>query len=96
MKGERVIPISVAEDIVPIAQFKAHASEWFRKLGKGKSTVVITSNGHTAGVLLSPLEYDRLTYTHRFLSAIKEGMADSDAGRTRSTEEVLRKFHGED
>jgi hypothetical protein len=63
---------------------------------KGKSTVVITSNGHAAGVLLSPLEYDSLTYTHRFLSAVKEGLSDSDAGRTRSTEEVLGKFHGKD
>ncbi len=82
--------ISIAEDIVPIAQFKAHASEWFNKLGNDKDTVVITNNGRAAGVLVSPSEYDRLTYTNRFLVSVREGMDDIEAGRFYTTEEILQ------
>ena len=59
---------SKAEDIVPIAQFKAHAS----------------------GVQISPSEYDRLTYTNRFLVSVREGMDDIEAGRFYTTEELLK------
>lgn len=83
---------SVAEDIIPIAQFKSHASEWIRKLAEGKEAVVITNNGRAAGVLLSPSEYDRLTYTERFLTSIREGFDDIEAGRVFSTDELLKEF----
>lgn len=79
-----------AEDIVPVAQFKAHASEWLNKLGKGKDAVVITSNGRAAGVLVSPDEYDRLTYTNRFLASVREGLEDAEAGRVYSTADLLK------
>lgn len=83
---------SVAEDIIPIAQFKSHASERIRKLAEGKEAVVITNNGRAAGVLLSPSEYDRLTYTERFLTSIREGFDDIEAGRVFSTDELLKEF----
>jgi len=79
---------SVSEDIIPFAQFKTHASEWFRKLNEGKDAVVITNNGKAAGVLISPAEYDRLTDQRRFFEAIHEGLADVSNGEVFSTEEI--------
>jgi prevent-host-death family protein len=84
--------ISIADDIVPIAQFKAHASEWFGKLGHEKDTVVITNNGRAAGVLLSPSEYDRLTYTDRFRSAIRAGLDDVSEGRMFTTKQIEKEL----
>lgn len=83
---------SVAEDIIPIAQFKSHASEWMRKLCEGTDAVVITNNGRAAGVLLSPAEYDRLTYTDRFLASVHEGLSDAESGRVHSTDSLLNEL----
>jgi prevent-host-death family protein len=82
----------ISEDIIPIAQFKIHASEWFKKLGSQKHTLIITNNGRAAGVLLSPAEYDRLTYTSRFISAIQEGLEDVRNHRTRTSEDILKEL----
>jgi len=51
--------------------------------------LVITNNGRAAGVLVSPSEYDRLTYTNRFLSSVREGISDVEEGRTYSTVDLL-------
>jgi len=80
--------LSVSNDIIPFAQFKTHASDWFRKLGEGKDAVVITSNGRAAGVLVSPAEYDRLTDQRRFFEAVQEGLSNIASGDVFSTDEL--------
>jgi prevent-host-death family protein len=87
---KRLAPaLHVADDIVPIAHFKAHASELMRDLHTRMGRpLVITNGGRAAGVLVTPEEYDRLTYTERFNAAIDEGLADADAGRVFSHDEV--------
>ena len=71
----------VAEDILPVGEFKTHASRVIRRLRKTKRPFVITQNGKPAAVLLTPEEFDRLSEHVRFLDAIDEGIADSAAGR---------------
>ena len=78
--------LKVAEDIVPMAQFKAQAKKWLARLRETGQPLVITQNGRSAGVVLSPEEYDRLTYQQRFLSSVAEGLDDLEAGRAVSTE----------
>jgi prevent-host-death family protein len=56
----RMRVLKVSEDIVPVSEFKAQASEWLRRVGESEQPVVITQNGKPAGVLLSPRAYDRL------------------------------------
>lgn len=81
--------IRVSEDIVPVSDFKARAAAWFQRIVATRQPLIITQNGKAAGVLLSPAEFDRLTERARFVSAIEEGIADADAGRVRSHEEVI-------
>ncbi|MCP3867565.1 MAG: type II toxin-antitoxin system prevent-host-death family antitoxin [Gammaproteobacteria bacterium] len=81
-------PMQIAEDILPIADFKARASQVVRQLRKKKRPVVITQNGKPAAVLLAPEEFDRLAERERFLQAIDEGLADAAAGRVISDEEL--------
>ncbi|WNG15699.1 type II toxin-antitoxin system Phd/YefM family antitoxin [Cystobacter fuscus] len=79
-------PLHISEDILPIADFKARASEVVRRLKEHRRPVVITQSGKPAAVLLSPEEFDRLTHRARFLDAVGEGLADAEAGRTVSDE----------
>lgn len=82
--------LKVAEDIVPVAQFKAQAKKWLARLRETGQPLVITQNGRSAGVLLSPEEYDRLTYRQRFLASVDQGLADLEAGQSLTTD-ALRK-----
>jgi prevent-host-death family protein len=88
-------PIQVADDILPIASFKARASEVVRSLRTRGRPMIITQNGKPAAVLLSPEEYDRLAYTERFRTAVREGLADAEAGRTVSDDELAEEIKRE-
>ncbi len=81
-------PIQVAEDILPIANFKARASEVVRSLRSRGRPVIITQNGKPAAVMLSPEDFDRLTYGERFRQAVREGLADAEAGRIVSDSQL--------
>lgn len=81
-------PLRVSQDIVPMAEFKGQAAHWFRRLAESNQPVVITQNGKPAGVLLSPVEFDRLVERQRFLEDAAAGVADLDAGRVVTTDEL--------
>lgn len=84
--------LKVAEDIVPMAQFKAQAKKWLARLRETGQPLVLTQNGRSAGVVLSPEEYDRLTYQQRFLASVAEGLEDLDAGQAVTTDELRRRL----
>ena len=72
--------VRVSEDIVPLSDFKARASEWLKKAARTGAPIVITQNGRAAAVLMSPGEFDALTERARFVRAVTEGLGDADAG----------------
>src|SRR5687767_13891387 len=78
-----------AEDIIPIAELKANMSEIVRGLGERPRPLVVTLNGKPAAVVMSPREYDLLSYRTRFIEAVNEGLADTAAGRTQDGEQVI-------
>jgi len=88
-------PIHVAQDIVPLARFKAQASQVFRQLHEEQRPVVITQNGQPAAVLITPQEFDRWQEHDRFLSAVQAGLADSAAGRLIDDEELEEELRAE-
>ncbi len=73
--------LQVAEDIVPVGELKAHLSERLRLLREGGRPLIVTQNGRAAAVLLSPEEFDRLTYQARFVEAVREGLEQAGAGK---------------
>jgi prevent-host-death family protein len=73
--------LQVAEDILPLGEFKTHASRVIRRLRAVKRPIVITQNGKPAAVLLTPQDFDRLRERGQFIDAVREGLADSSAGR---------------
>lgn len=80
--------IQVADDIVPIATFKAHLSEVVRTLPSRRRPVVVTQNGKAAAVVLSPAAFDRLAHHARFVEAVHEGLDDAEHGRVISDAEL--------
>ena len=80
--------ISILNDIVPIAEFKAGISKWFKGIQKSGHPLIITQNGKPAGVLLSPGDYDELVYKKAFFDSVGRGMADTKNGNVYSTKEL--------
>lgn len=88
----RARAVRVSENIMPVSEFKAQAAACLRRITKTGQPLIITQNGKAAGVLLSPLEFDRLSERARFVAAVEEGLADADAGRLSDHEEVVARM----
>ncbi|MCF7802459.1 MAG: type II toxin-antitoxin system Phd/YefM family antitoxin [Candidatus Marinimicrobia bacterium] len=84
--------IDIAHDIIPVGEFKTNISRWLRRLRENQHPVIITQNGRPAGVLITPEEYDRLAYLQAFLASVQQGIAEADAGKIFSTDEVKEKL----
>jgi antitoxin YefM len=69
--------ISVTNDIVPIAEFKAGISKCFKNLQTSGHPLIITQNGKPAGVLLSPKDYDELVYRKSFFNSVEREISDA-------------------
>ena len=87
--------MKVARDIVPMADFKVHASRYLRDLHANHRPLIITQNGKPAAVVMTPEEFDRLCYEREFVASVREGLADAEAGRVLSSEELERRLDDE-
>lgn len=85
----------VSEDIVALGEFKAHASRILRNLHTHQRSVVITQNGKPSAVVITPQEFDRLQEFARLTTAVREGLADVEAGRSVSDEELTSMLDAE-
>ncbi len=64
--------LSISKDIVPIAEFKASISKWFKSIQNAGRPLIIPQTGTPAGVLLSPSDYDELVYNKSLLDLSAE------------------------
>ena len=85
-------PIHIAEDIVPLSQFKTQASRILERMKGSNAVVVITQNGKPAAVVMTPGEFDRLRDEERFREAVQEGLEDERAGRLIPHKQVRRRL----
>ena len=81
----------------PLAEVKDHLSEIVDQVARERARVAITRNGRLAAVLLSPDDLESLEETLAILGdaqeldALREGIADLDAGRVEDLEHLKRK-----
>lgn len=78
----------LAEDVVPIAEFKTHASAVIRRMRATGHPIVITQNGRPAAVVLAPEDFDELRYGQHVRAKVKAG-SDS-LGRGTLTSDAVR------
>ncbi|MCC7170796.1 MAG: type II toxin-antitoxin system Phd/YefM family antitoxin [Planctomycetes bacterium] len=82
-------PVRIAEDVVPINEFKTNASKLINRMKETQRPMIITQNGRASAVLLTPEEFDALSSRGSFVEAVREGLADLEAGHTFTSAEVL-------
>lgn len=80
----------------PLAEVKDHLSEVVDQVIREHARVTITRNGRPAAVLISPDDLESLEETlailgdQQELAALREGIADLDAGRVEDLEQFER------
>lgn len=87
--------LQVSTDIVPIGEFKVHASRYIKELGVNRRALIVTQNGRPAAVVVSPGEFDKLSYGARLRAAVADGIADADGGRVVSDDRMFAELDGE-
>ncbi len=88
MKALNKRALQVANDIMPLSQFKVQASKVLNSLHETGRSVVITQNGKPSAVVITPEEFDRLHEREEFVAAVAEGRTDAKSGRTIETKEL--------
>ena len=86
--------VQVSDGIVPLGEFKSQAAKLLKRLGESGQPMVITQNGRPAGVLVSPVEFDRIQERQRFLESITAGLTDAEAGRVVDTAALRKRIRG--
>ena len=87
----RSAKMRVSEDIVPIGEFKTHASELLRRMHDSGRPMVITQNGRPAAVVLTPEDFDELGYREFVKAKVKAG-SDSAKRKTISAADAREHF----
>jgi prevent-host-death family protein len=70
--------IKFSEDVVPLGEFKAHASKILRHLNSTGRPVLITQNGKPAGVLITAAEFDRLIQLEMMAETLEQSPMTDD------------------
>ncbi|MCX6169642.1 MAG: type II toxin-antitoxin system Phd/YefM family antitoxin [Ignavibacteriales bacterium] len=80
--------ILVANDIIPVGQFKSGLAKYLKEIQTKRNSLIITQNGKPAGVLISPSEFDELRQTKLFIDSISHGLSNSGKGEVYSTSQL--------
>jgi len=83
--------IDVAEDLIPVGEFKTHASRLLRRLHETGRPLVITQNGKASAVVLTPEEFEQLGYRQYVQQKVKAGVRSAEA-KTYTAQQVARRL----
>jgi len=81
--------------VVSASQLAAQASALVKGVRETGQPVVVTEDGEPAAVLVTPAEFAAIGEHRRFVAAVEQGLADVEAGRIVTTEELKRGLEAE-
>jgi prevent-host-death family protein len=88
--------LNLANGIDSLTNFKRQTAEYLRQLHESGSPMVLTVNGKAEVVVQDAAAYQRLVELaaradrDESVAAIREGLADADAGRVKPARKALR------
>ncbi len=81
--------VNVQDDIRPLSEFRTHMAELVEHTKKTGRPLILTQRGRSVAVVMSPRDYEALTYREEFIEAVQEGLAEADAGKLIPHEQVV-------
>lgn len=85
-------PLRITEDIVSVGELEADTRGVLRRLRESHRAIVLTEGDRPAAVLITAEEFDRFCENERFTTAVRRGLADSEAGRMIDDEDLEREL----
>jgi prevent-host-death family protein len=82
--------IDVAQSLVPIGEFKTHASQLLRELHRTGRPLVITQNGKASAVVLTPEDFEQLGYRQYVREKVRAGVRTAEAKTYTPTQVATR------
>jgi prevent-host-death family protein len=86
----RSAAVKFSEDVVPLGDMKVNPGKIVRRVDETGRPVLLTSHGRGVAVLQSLDEYEAAQEERDFMRAVVTGLADIQAGRVMSLDEVVR------
>lgn len=80
---------------LPSSELEPGEADIVEKLREHGRPLVLTRGGKPSAVVMEPAGYERLTEAARFIAAVTEGLADSDAGHLVSDEDLEQELAAE-
>jgi prevent-host-death family protein len=84
--------VKFSEDIVPLGEMKVNPGKIVRRVDETGRPVLLTSHGRGVAVIQALSDYEAAQEEHDFMRAVVAGLADIDAGRVASLDEVKRRL----
>ena len=84
--------VKFSEDIVPLGDMKVNPGKIVRHVDETGRPVLLTSHGRGVAVVQSLSDYEALQQERDFMRGVVAGLADIDADRVVSLDEVKRRL----
>jgi len=84
--------VKFSEDIVPLGDMKVNPGKIVRRVDETGRPVLLTSHGRGVAVVQSLSDYEALQQERDFMRGVVAGLADIDADRVVSLDEVKRRL----
>ena len=81
---------NLAEDIISVSEFRKKTAAYLEEIRLKKRLIVLTQNGHSAGVVLSPESFEEVQYERDLFAAIAQGEQEIKRGRGVSHARVFK------
>jgi prevent-host-death family protein len=86
----RSATVKFSEDVVPLGEMKVNPGKIVRRIDETGRPVLLTSHGRGVAVIQALDEYEAAQEERDFMRAVVAGLADIEAGRVMSLDEVVR------
>lgn len=82
--------VKFSQDVVPLGEMKVNPGKIVRRVDETGRPVLLTSHGRGVAVVQGLDEYEAAQEEREFMRAVVAGLADIEAGRVMSLDEVAR------
>jgi len=83
---------NLAEDIIPVSEFKKNAATYLDQVKNQNRSVILTQNGHSAAVVISPQAFEQMQYERDLFAAIARGEREIEEGKSFPHESVFKEL----
>ncbi len=81
---------NLAEDIIPVSEFRQKTSSYLKDIHDKGRTMVLTQNGHSAAVVMSPETFEQLQYERNLFASIARGEKDAEEGKVTPHAQAIK------